>query len=442
MLHNVDDDTLEANLETLLVVAIEVAHLVTGDHGIVRWLIRVASTGLSYAPLVTFTLEVCKRPALFKGIAISLFLFHSHQYLYQTSLENHYYPPLHLALQSQKVFLEEKLSRPNNQHEFSPPSIWSGKLDTLYQIPRRFHQLTLMQLLATSKGPNPVAEVTILLKQISSKQHQHDVGLGAALTIEWDISICGDDAECVRVVSLLDPSILATEENLRWYLEEFVIKSPFEHSRSHVAAAELKAYAERLIDGLGLQAPLQHLRSKLHLSDETLLTVFLDIEAETASATTSIHSLHWEVLEDMSVWPEQTNHQIIVRRKVPELDIAQSVQPKSNVPGFNILIVVARDLSRGADEISHTLATAGMFKIIGELPSKTPVNLEIVRPGTWDSLKRHLESRPNGYFSLIHLDMHRRVNTRTKKLVNLLSTVSSSYTNKVAQWFTLFRFGP
>lgn len=181
----------------------------------------------------------------------------------------------------------------------------------------------------------------------------------------------------------------------------------------------------RLINGLDLQAPLQQLRSKLHLSEETSLTVFLDIEAGTASATTSIHSLHWEVLEDMSVWPEKTNHQVIVRRKVPDLDIAQSVQAKGYVSGFNILVVAARDLSRGEGEIGHTLVTAGMVEIISKLPSKTPVNLEIVRPGTWDTLRRHLESRPKGYFSLVHLDTHGRVNTGTRRLVNLLSTSHS-----------------
>lgn len=153
--------------------------------------------------------------------------------------------------------------------------------------------------------------------------------------------------------------------------------------------------------------------------------MFLDIEAATASTATSIHNLHWEVLEDMSVWPEKTNHQIIVRRKVPDLNIVQSVQTKGNVSGFNILLVVARDLSRGDDEIGHTLTTAGMVEIIGKLPSKTPVNLEIVRPGTWDTLKRHLESRPKGYFSIVHLDMPGRVNTGTKRSVNLLSTCYS-----------------
>lgn len=269
------------------------------------------------------------------------------------------------------------------------------------------------------KDSSPIPEVTILLRQVSSQQRQH----GVTSKLGWDISIYCDDNGPVRTISLLDPSMPSAEENLRWYLEEFAIKFPFERSRSHEVTAELRAYARRLINDFNLQALLQNVRSKLQLPKEALLTVFLDVEAEIGSVNNSIHSLHWEILEDMSVWPEQTRQQVIVRRRVPDLGIMLPVGAQGSVSVFNILVVVARDLSRGEQEIGHTLVTAGIIKVIGELPSKTPVNLEIVRPGTWDALRRHLVSRPKGYFSLVHFDMHGCVridaSTGTTKLVHL-----------------------
>lgn len=264
-----------------------------------------------------------------------------------------------------------------------------------------------------SQDPGVASEVTILLKQIS----QQRIGSGASSNTEWDISIHCHDGMSARVVSLVDPFMPESEENLRWYLEEFAAKSPFERSRSNNAATELRGYAKTLIKGLDLLMQVQHLRSEMRLLDSAPLIVFLEIEAEIGCANNSIHKIHWEVLEDMSVWPAQTRAQIIVRRKVPNSEITRSVETYSNTAGFNILVVVARDLSRGDEEIGHTLVTAGMVKVIGELPNKTPVNLEIVRPGTWDAFRRHLQSRPKGYFSLVHLDMHGRVrmDSRTGK---------------------------
>lgn len=80
---------------------IGVAHLVTGEILIVCWLIRVASTILSYTPLFTFSLEGRKGPTLFKGIAIFPFLDPTHQYHYQTIPKFHYLP-LHPVYNSNK----------------------------------------------------------------------------------------------------------------------------------------------------------------------------------------------------------------------------------------------------------------------------------------------------------------------------------------------------
>lgn len=89
---------------------------------------------------------------------------------------------------------------------------------------------------------------------------------------------------------------------------------------------------------------VQHLRSKMRLPDSAPLIGVLEIEAEIGCANNSIHKIHWGVLEDMSVWPAQTRAQVIVRRKVLNSEITQLVETYSNTAGFNILVVVARDL--------------------------------------------------------------------------------------------------
>jgi hypothetical protein len=42
------------------------------------------------------------------------------------------------------------------------------------------------------------------------------------------------------------------------------------------------------------------------------------------------------------------------------------------------------------------------------------IALEIVRPGTFEAFKRHLKTRPKGYFDIVHFDVHGRVTSTTR----------------------------
>ncbi|RPB03207.1 hypothetical protein L873DRAFT_1761613 [Choiromyces venosus 120613-1] len=225
----------------------------------------------------------------------------------------------------------------------------------------------------------------------------------------WKASVQCDE-DFVKTVEVKNPFNSDDEENLEWYLEEFAITSPFSQSRAHDVSSSLKKYAASLIKGFALEEAVNHIQEQNSGEAEAGITFFLDVETlPSQSAESSLHIIHWEILENLALWPQEIKGRIVVRRKIADFELRQPSPVDVVNGGFNILLVVARNLSRGEVEKAHTLVTAELVKVLVDLPKETPVDLGIVRPGTWETFKSNLEAMPKGYFRLVHFDMHGRV---------------------------------
>ena len=138
----------------------------------------------------------------------------------------------------------------------------------------------------------------------------------------------------------------------------------------------------------------------------------------------SIHSLHWEFLEDLSVWIDSKNGMgakpasVTVRRCVKNSSVEAQVpkvpnsdrQGASAIPTSSILLVVARK-NIHKDEIDYfnpTSVLRAILEVQAEFErrrSSKRIHLEVVRPGSYDELKRHLQ-RSHKKFQIVHFDMH------------------------------------
>ena len=85
------------------------------------------------------------------------------------------------------------------------------------------------------------------------------------------------------------------------------------------------------------------------------------------------------------------------------------------------MLVTARDLTSGSTlygEITPSVASDILWSVKSRLDlARSPIdlNIEVVRPGTFNALKCHLEQRRRqgqGYFQIIHFDVHGKVGTR------------------------------
>jgi hypothetical protein len=140
----------------------------------------------------------------------------------------------------------------------------------------------------------------------------------------------------------------------------------------------------------------------------------------------SIHRLHWELLEAPALWPELVE-QVVVSRRVVTDDNAEyglTTLPTKSLTDkqtsvFNILLVLARGTEGDAaayQDADPSLTSGALFAIQRQLEvSGSPYRLhvEIVRPGTLDAFRSHLQSsrrkHGEGYFHLVHFDLHGRV---------------------------------
>ena len=219
-----------------------------------------------------------------------------------------------------------------------------------------------------------------------------------------------------RVVS--DPLTKSDHNLLRTYLGETLDQS-FPPNNEKIEK-KLRSYPSSLSKGLDLDAYSTHLNGKkvnvwirgIQLSSEKL-------------RGKSIHSLHWELLEDLSLWvrPEDTKSKkpasVTVRRCVRDLqipirqkDVTEKVKVgKSEV--LNVLLVVARKKldEKEPDYFNPTSALRAILEAQAETvcrQSTKRIRLEVVRPGSYDELKIHLQSHKKlrKKFQIVHFDVH------------------------------------
>lgn len=176
---------------------------------------------------------------------------------------------------------------------------------------------------------------------------------------------------------------------------------------------------------------------------------YVDIEGLWGgTAESMIHGLHWEALENPEIWPSHLRPCLIVRRKIPTNDILThgpiiAIRSQS----FKILLVVSHSSAQavpvqvgGGKVANPRLVARPLVDIIERLTkgitgAAAPIQLEIVRPGTWKSLQQHLKTRGKGYFHLVHFDVHGKVTHDKAKKRDLISfAFVSDHSPKKRSW--------
>ena len=89
---------------------------------------------------------------------------------------------------------------------------------------------------------------------------------------------------------------------------------------------------------------------------------------------------------------------------------------------LNLLVVTARP--SGGRDVGYRTISRPLIEAIDD--NELPVNVELVRPGTWEALDRQLQERGAGYYHAIHFDLHGSVLTydQAKALLEEKSPVS------------------
>ena len=221
-----------------------------------------------------------------------------------------------------------------------------------------------------------------------------------------------------NLISVRDPFADAhnvKEERLRWILQDYYSKFPFDNSTAKTITKDIKAYSESLINQVGLVPSLkQEIQPTEEFEDIEEFEVVLDIVD--AGQWSRLGCLHWETMQMTAlVQTELPKMRLSIRHVVQSNSVPGVANQASHLEGLsrdtNILIVVSRYMKR--DDIDPLLGSRAIYA--AALHTTNTINIEILRPGTWASFQTLLKARTEQWwarggvgpwFDVVHFDVH------------------------------------
>jgi tetratricopeptide (TPR) repeat protein/type II secretory pathway predicted ATPase ExeA len=205
----------------------------------------------------------------------------------------------------------------------------------------------------------------------------------ATLTIAgaaFDITVCDPFGQDGR------------ERELEWYFEEW-IRFPFsDMTIAARAAASVKAYGTALFEQVfgDRRAFAAYERVAGNLSD-------LEIVIE---GDPGFQGLHWEAMWDGDRSRPLAIDAVMVRQRRVRNGFVKVERQDSTV--LNLLVVTARPDEE--KDVGYRTISRPLVEAIET--AKLPVNVEFVRPGTYEAFVKQLELRGAGFYHMVHFDMH------------------------------------
>lgn len=218
-------------------------------------------------------------------------------------------------------------------------------------------------------------------------------------TRSWELKISRGDS--LATAKLTDPFTDIDEEDLQWALEEYALSQPFEKGRAVKVHGKIADYARKLFG---------QLRESIYAvlpAGAVNKPVILLITAPPGQG--SLHRIHWESLEYLD------EAKIFIRRQIGSPQTAAPIAvPIAARKKIRLLLLTARSITDEEEDVSYTLVSRVVSRIISALPDSAQTTLHLVRPGTFNALRRALKDNPDPDTStIVHFDCHGSVSNQT-----------------------------
>ncbi|KAM3105389.1 CHAT domain-containing protein, partial [Phormidesmis sp. 146-33] len=200
------------------------------------------------------------------------------------------------------------------------------------------------------------------------------------------VAIAGSEFE----IAVGDPFAEQDEKRLEWYFEEW-IKFPFsDETIAQQVAESVRSYGENLFQQVFGDPEAYVAYKSLKVSELEILI----------KGSPEFQGLHWEAMRDPKAARPLAIDCVMVRQKrVQGKAITRAIEPSMVL---NLLIVTARPNEE--KDVGYRTISRPMVEAIRD--GQLPVNVEIVRPGTYKAFLDHLEAKPEGFYHVVHFDLH------------------------------------
>ncbi|TRT93908.1 MAG: tetratricopeptide repeat protein [Microcystis aeruginosa Ma_OC_LR_19540900_S633] len=194
-------------------------------------------------------------------------------------------------------------------------------------------------------------------------------------------------------ITVTDPFTNQEEKQLEWYFEEWLVFPTLDTDKAQKAANSVQNYGENLFKqvfqtNLNAYGEYRDLRKQL-----SQLQIIIE------SQSPEFQALHWEALKDPDL-PRPFSIDCIISRQRRGATVVP-VQ-MATYPTINLLVVIARPNEES--DVNYRTISRPLVELVNS--SEIPVKIDILRPGTYESLTRHLDEKGEGYYHVIHFDVH------------------------------------
>ncbi|MDJ0694496.1 CHAT domain-containing protein [Mastigocoleus sp. MO_188.B34] len=207
----------------------------------------------------------------------------------------------------------------------------------------------------------------------------------------FEVCLSFDGAE--YSVSVTEPFTPKEEKELEWYFEDWV-RFPFTDTTiAQRAANSIRSYGESLFQQVfkadfDAYSAYRQLRGNLS-----------QLQIEIVSKTPEFHGLHWEAMRDPDLPRPLAVDCIMVRKSVKPTSTSTYVEPS---PVINLLVVTARPDEE--DDVGYRTISRPLIELIENCQLR--VNVDLLRPATYQALYEYLEAKGTGFYHVIHFDCH------------------------------------
>src|SRR3990172_11327253 len=195
-------------------------------------------------------------------------------------------------------------------------------------------------------------------------------------------------------IAVSNPFLQQEEERLEWYFEKWLTFPFTDKITARQAANSIRLYGEALFEQVFRCNPDVYLEYQRLRESDFLLEIV---------GSPEFHTLHWETLHDPHQARPLSVDKPVVRKNSQPVTYQAEMQPASQL---RVLLVTARPA--GVRDISYRTISRPLVEALET--GKVAAQIDILRPGTFEALVRHLEDvrdqHGDGYYHIIHLDMH------------------------------------
>ncbi|RUR83042.1 tetratricopeptide repeat protein [Chlorogloeopsis fritschii PCC 9212] len=195
-------------------------------------------------------------------------------------------------------------------------------------------------------------------------------------------------------IKITDPFTSKEEKQLEWYFEDWIAFPFTDITIAQRAAASVKTYGEKLFEqvfqvNFDAYSAYRQLRGNLS-----------QVQIEIVGKTPEFQALHWEGMRDRDLPRPLAVDCIMVRKNVkPAPPVAAAVQTS---PVINLLVVTARPDEES--DVGYRTISRPLLELIENAHLR--VNVELLRPGTYQALSDRLEEKGAGFYHIVHFDTH------------------------------------